>query len=118
MQIPRFSVRALMVGVGIAAVVTWGGIMVWRSLAYSRLANQYSFQEKGWREIAEKRHGSEKWDARGVAFASECAEYFAMLTEKYRRAMWRPWLPVEPDPYAPGAEEYIRAHPGAPYPPP
>jgi hypothetical protein len=29
------------------------------------------------------------------------------LAEKYRRAMWRPWQPVAPDPLAPGVEAYL-----------
>ncbi|HZW34452.1 MAG TPA: hypothetical protein VFF52_27255, partial [Isosphaeraceae bacterium] len=38
---------------------------------------------------------------------SERADYFAQLAEKYRRAMWRPWMPVAPDPHAPGYDQWI-----------
>ena len=117
MRIPRFSVRSLLIAVGLTAFVIWGGMMVWRSLAYSRLANQYNFQETSWRDTAEGRNQSGRDDAKMRAFAAECAAYFAKLTAKYRRATWLPWIPLDPDPYAPGAEEYIRTHPGAPYPP-
>jgi hypothetical protein len=40
-------------------------------------------------------------------FAAECTEYFVHLAGKYRRAMWRPWLPVAPDPHAPGFDLWL-----------
>jgi len=117
MRIPRYSVRTLMIAVALGAVLTWCGMMGSRSYTYHQWANQYAFQERGWRDTAEGRNETGKSDPRMRAFAAECTEYFAMLTKKYRRATWHPWEPVEPDPYAPGAEEYIRTRPGAPYPP-
>jgi hypothetical protein len=39
-------------------------------------------------------------------FGSQCADYYAQLAQKYRRAMWRPWMPVAPDPHAPGFDQW------------
>jgi hypothetical protein len=70
-----------------------------RSYVCYRLATNYSLEERVWREST----------ARGdwrPEVGSECADYFARLAGKYRRAMWRPWLPIAPDPLAPGVEAY------------
>ena len=91
MRLPRFRVRTLLVLVAAVGVLIWGAMMGWRSCGYYRRASVYATQEYGWRQIAARG----RWDAR---FASECAGYFAQLTQKYRRAMWRPWMPVAPDP--------------------
>jgi hypothetical protein len=98
---PRYRVRTLMAAVGVVAIVIWGAMMGFRSYDYYRLARQYSANEYGWGQIAARRQGKDK------TFAAECSEYFARLTAKYRRAMWRPWLPVAPDPFAPGVQEYL-----------
>ncbi len=71
-----------------------------RSYDYFRLAREYSAHENGWREIAARG----RWDAK---FASECAEYYTQLARKYRRAMWRPWVPVDPDKHAPGYDQWV-----------
>lgn len=95
MRVPRLRVRTLMAAVVVVAVVVWGGMMGVRSFEYGGRARMYGEQERGWREIAAR--GGE-W----AEFGSECAHYFAMLGRKYRRAMWRPWMTVGPDPSAPG----------------
>ena len=56
-----------------------------------RRASKYSLEERVWRE------STARGDWRREV-GSECADYFARLAEKYRRAMWRPWMPVAPDP--------------------
>jgi hypothetical protein len=100
MRPPRFRVRTLLVLVAAVAVLLWGSMMGVRSFGYHRLAKEYGSNERGWREIAARG----RWDAK---FASECAEYFALLTRKYRRAMWHPWTPVSPDPHAPGYDQMV-----------
>jgi hypothetical protein len=100
MRALQFRVRTLMAAVGVAAVLLWGAMMGSRSYDYYRRASFYGTQERGWREIAARK----RWDAR---FASECTEYYAQLARKYRRAMWRPWMPVDPDPHAPGYDLYL-----------
>jgi hypothetical protein len=86
--------------VGFVALFVWGAMMVSRSYDYYRRARYYSEQERGWRHLASRQ--GHPWQQ----FRSDCAEYFAQLTAKYRRAMWRPWLPVAPDTPAPGNQEY------------
>jgi hypothetical protein len=96
----RFRVRTLMAAVGLVAVLLWAATMGLRSYVYYRLASNYSLQERVWR----------KGTARGdwpQEVGSERADYFAQLAGKYRRAMWRPWLPIAPDPPAPGVEAYL-----------
>ena len=100
MRLPRFRVRTLMVVVGVVALFIWGAMMGSRSYVYFRLAREYGANARGWREIAARG----RWDA---SFASECAEYFTPLARKYRRAMWRPWMPVAPDPHAPGYDQWV-----------
>ena len=100
MRTRRFRVRTLMAAVAVVALLVWGVMMGLRSYDYYRHARFYGEQEYGWRETA----------ARGrfrADFSSECAEYFAQLTRKYRRAMWRPWMPVAPDPHAPGFNQWL-----------
>lgn len=100
MRLPRFRVRTLMIAVGVLALVIWAAMMAARSYDYYRLAREYSANERGWREIAAREPGSPE-------FRRECVEYFAQLTAKYRRAMWRPWMPVAPDPHAPGYDQWV-----------
>src|SRR5262249_21069830 len=100
MRALRFRVRTLIAAVGLVAVLVWAAMMGSRSYHYYRRASEYSVQERGWREsAAEGRLRRE--------FCCECADYFAQLVGKYRRAMWRPWLPIAPDPPAPGVEAYL-----------
>jgi hypothetical protein len=89
-----------MVAVGVVAVLIWGAMMGVRSYQSYRRARFYATQEYGWRQIAVR-------GRRDAKFASECAEYFAQLTRKYRQATWRPWLPVAPDAHAPGYDQAV-----------
>jgi hypothetical protein len=100
MLVPRLRVRTLMAVVAVVAILIWGAMLGSRSYKYYRLAREYGFQAWGWREIAARHQYGRQ------AFEAECAEYFTQLAAKYRRAMWRPWLPVAPDPYAPGNREW------------
>jgi hypothetical protein len=115
MRTMRFRVRTLMAAVGVVALLIWGAMMGLRSYVYYRRASTYNLEERVWRAST----------ARGdwrPEVGSECADYFAQLAEKYRRAMWRPWMPVAPDPHAPGYDQWIeqerRAKRVAPDPPP
>ena len=101
MRPPIFRVRTLMLLVVAVALLVWGAMMGSRSYVYYGRWRTYAEQGRGWREIA----AGERRDSK---FATECAEYFEGLTRKYRRATWRPWLPVELDPWAPGAYAYYR----------
>jgi len=100
MRLPHFQVRTLMVVVGVVALLIWGVMIGSRSYNYYRRAREYGAEERGWREAAATGH----FDAR---VASECVEYCTQLARKYRRAMWSPWMPVAPDPHAPGYDQWI-----------
>jgi hypothetical protein len=89
-----------MIAVGVVALIVWGGMMAVRSYDYYRRAREYGTQERGWREIASRHEDQAK-------FHAECVRYFAQLAGKYRRAMWRPWMPVAPDPHAPGFDLWL-----------
>jgi hypothetical protein len=102
MRLPRFRVRTLMIAVGVVALFIWGAMMASQSYDYYRLARKYGADERGWREIAMRN----RWPER-KQFHSECVQYFAGLSAKYRQAMWRPWLPVPPDPHAPGFDQWL-----------
>ena len=115
MRLLRFRVRTLMIAVVVVALLIWGAMMASQSYDYYRLAREYGANERGWREIAARNRGWAK-------FGLQCAEYYAPLVQKYRRAMWRPWMPVAPDPHAPGFDQWLeqerRAKEVAPDPPP
>jgi hypothetical protein len=96
MRLLRLRVRTLMLLVSVVALLIWGAMMGRRSYGYYRLANEYRTYERGWCQIATRRRGPAK------EFTLECAAYYSKLSSKYHRAMWRPWQPVGPDPYAPG----------------
>ncbi|HEV3168238.1 MAG TPA: hypothetical protein VGZ22_29815 [Isosphaeraceae bacterium] len=100
MRALRFRVRTLIAAVGLVAVLIWAAMMGSRSYDYYRRAREYSAQERGWRQSVARGHLPRE-------FCAECAHYFAQLVGKYRRAMWRPWLSIAPDPYAPGVEAYL-----------
>lgn len=102
MRLPSFRVRTLMALVGIAASLMWCAMMGLRSYGHYRLATQYAAYERSWREMA-ARDRAIRANTRTVAavWGPEIAEYYAPLALKYRRAMWRPWERVAPDPPAP-----------------
>lgn len=99
MRIRPFRVRILMAAVAVVALLLWGSMMGWRSYNAYRLASFYNSQEYGWRQITAR-------DGFPPDFRSQCIKYFAQLTRKYHRAMWRPWEPVAPDPHAPGFDQW------------
>ena len=89
-----------MAAVAIVAVLVWGSMISSRSkFNYYRLTSFYHSHEYGWRQIAARKNSLSD-------FHSQCIEYFAQLTRKYRRAMWHPWEPVAPDPHAPGFDQW------------
>jgi hypothetical protein len=102
MRLPRFRVRTLMLAVGVVALLIWGAMLGTRSYVYYRLATTYGTYERQWREMHVRDRGI-LTRARSIAvkWGPQIAEFYAPLAQKYRRAMWRPWMPVAPDPPAP-----------------
>ncbi|GAC1314905.1 MAG: hypothetical protein NVSMB14_15100 [Isosphaeraceae bacterium] len=86
----------------------WSGMMGSRSYEYYKRASYYGNQELRWRESADKDRGNPaRKRSIGVIYGRQFAEYYAPLARKYRRAMWRPWIPVDPDPHAPGYDKWL-----------
>jgi hypothetical protein len=100
MRLPSVRVRTLMLVVAVVAFLIWGGMMGVRSYDYYDRTIKYEKQERGWRASAAE--GQFRAD-----FSSECVEYFARLSRKYRRAMWHPWESVASDPHAPGYDQWV-----------
>ena len=83
-----------------AVIVVALGFMGARSYHVLHAATEYAQQESGWREIAARDPPRRPWG--NPRFEWDCAEYFKGLSQKYRTAMWQPWMPVAPDADAPG----------------
>jgi hypothetical protein len=98
-QLPRFRVRTLMLVVGVVAFLVWGVMMAARSYDYYRLARIYGTRERQWRYLAKRDRNRPRSIA--ARWGLQIADHYAPLAGKYRRAMWRPWTPVAPDPPAP-----------------
>jgi hypothetical protein len=117
MRLSHFRIRTLMLAVGVVALLVWGAMMGSQAYDYYRRAWDYGAKERGRREIASRN----RWPER-KQFHSECVQYFGQLAGKYRQSMWRPWMPVAPDPHAPGFDQWLeqerRAKEVAPDPPP
>ena len=98
MRLPRLRVRTCMLLVGVVALLVWGTMIGVRWYEYYQRARIYSIQERDWREMAHRdlRHGN----TRTIAATSglQAADYYGRLVRKYRRAMWRPWIPVDREP--------------------
>jgi hypothetical protein len=91
-----------MVVVAVVALLVWGAMMGLRSYDYYRLARIYGTYERQWREMATRDRGiPTRTRCIAAIWGRQIAEYYAPLARKYRRAMWRPWMPVAPDPPAP-----------------
>ena len=103
MRLPQFRVRTFMIAVAVLSFLFWGGAMGWRSFVYFRLAREYGTYERQWLEMAERDRADPSRAPRSIAakWGPQFAAFYAPLAEKYRRAMWRPWKPVAPDPPAP-----------------
>jgi len=101
---PRFTVRRLMITVGIVAVIL--GLAVWgekRRARFRELAAKHYDQGMRWFVLFP---GGDSEDQRRMMRLYEervgpSVEHHASLRDKYERATRYPWLPVGPDPPAP-----------------
>ena len=73
----RLTVRALTIVVAVAALLTGGFVLARRSAHYRREALYHS---------------------RAAARAAAKDDYHDRLVEKYKRAAYKPWFPLDPDP--------------------
>jgi hypothetical protein len=107
LNMPRFTVRLLMVVVAIAGVVV-GSITMWnRSVHYKE---QY-LQNRYMRAVYDRQdlyfadgtlaYPKPKLWASDAARYKRLFDYFDSLSRKYERAAKFPWLPVAPDPPEP-----------------
>ena len=111
MRLPRITTRRWMVAMAIAAVVL-GAERMWQRwaalrrraadheatssvLALIRYRGEYPYCSLGIHDIPLV-YNSEK-----ASIHAACVLYHTRMLRKYRLAMLRPWLPVEPDPPGP-----------------
>jgi hypothetical protein len=89
----------MMIAVAVIAMLLCGAMTGARWVGYYWRASIYAANERQWREMAARDRGN-PLRARSVSavWGPQIAEDYAQLTRKYRRAMWRPWSPVAPDP--------------------
>lgn len=105
-RLPSFRVRTLMAVVGLVALLISGGMAGTRSYDFSRRAREFATEGRHWGEIAVRRKTS---DPKMASFASECADYYQSLSQKYDRASRHPLRPVAPDPLPPGVQSALDA---------
>ena len=98
MRLPRLRVRTYMLLVGVMALLVWTGMTGLRWYDYSRRARIYSIQERHYRQNAQRDIAQGKTRTIDARWGLRIADYYASLVRKYRRAMWRPWVPVEFEP--------------------
>ena len=78
MRLPRMTTRRWMIVVAVAALLTGWFVLARRSAHYRREALYHS------------------WAA--ARAASREHDYHYRLVKKYKRAAYRPWFPLDPDP--------------------
>jgi hypothetical protein len=97
-RLPRLRIRTFMLLVVLLALLLWTAMMGLRSFDYSRRASIYRFQERFYREHAQRDLAQGNTGTLEARWGLQIADYYASLEWKYRRAMWRPWIPVEIEP--------------------
>jgi hypothetical protein len=105
MQVPRFTIRWMMVLV--ASVGLTLGSIAWlgrRSEDFRRTAKRHELALRGLYQPAANADG-EHLAIPEVPYGPRY-DYHAALKQKYERAARNPWLPVEPDPPEPRAERF------------
>jgi hypothetical protein len=98
MRLPRLRVRTYMLLVGVVAQLFWAVMIGFRSYVHFQLAWTYSTQANDWREMAQRELSQGNTRTVEAAWGLQSADYYAALARKHRRALWRPWISVDPDP--------------------
>jgi hypothetical protein len=110
---PRFTLRALMIGVAIAAVASWAQSLRRRSAEFSanadrHWANLIELSGSKGRSITARRRilvhavGGPENAKREIGM--RWLDYEERMYFKYRRAARLPWLPIGPDPPPPAGQ--------------
>jgi len=93
MRLPRMTTRRWMIAVAVVALILWMASLLLLSARYRKRAGQYELELMGATPILmgpRERHRIVRPPSAHLLWAREMAN-------KYRRASWCPWLPVEPD---------------------
>jgi hypothetical protein len=98
MRLPRLRVRTYMLLVGVVALLIWTAMVGLRWYDYAWRARTYSIQERYFREHAQRDLAQGNTRTIEARWGLQIADYYASLVQKYRRAMWRPWISVEYEP--------------------
>jgi hypothetical protein len=121
MRLPRvrFTVRRMMVAMSVVAVSLGTERAARRSADFRELADFHAARLKKLaflRQHEGVRYGSfsflpppevlRRYDAETAPLHAQCVSYHNRLMRKYRRAMWLPWLAVDPDPPSPYPEPW------------
>jgi hypothetical protein len=80
------TVRSLMLVVALAAVTTYGGLVVWRAVSYSLQAES---------------HRQHLQSAEGFYEPPDLREWHEQMQRKYEFAASHPWQATSPDPPPP-----------------
>jgi hypothetical protein len=117
----RFTIKRAMFAVAVLALIMGVARIVWLRDHYRRTAAAYALAERKQREIlrtfvaaAEAEENmllafgmnvsaeDKEQNAADARAMQQTAEYCAALRRKYEQAAAHPWIPLEPDPPAPG----------------
>jgi hypothetical protein len=102
----RPSIRRLMIAVAVTAACLAVGSMLLRHGRLRRLADAYH-QRANAEYLASHlifsrhHHGPSVPEKKKMEAHERLGAHYEMLSEKYARAAWRPWLHIGPDPSAP-----------------
>jgi hypothetical protein len=104
---PRFTVRWMMVGTALAALMLYGETVRRRRVSYQYRASINAIYARQFREAFETRSLNVFAFHHGLLFAAtpalrlKWADYHENLSRKYARAASHPWETVVPDPPPP-----------------
>jgi hypothetical protein len=104
MKLPlvRFTIRRLMVGVAMAALLLGAIVGVEnRRQRFLAIANIHRANLIAWEEVGSSEASRERFDISGRKVSLEADRWHLQMAEKYDRAARYPWLPVRPDPPEP-----------------
>jgi hypothetical protein len=99
MRRPRIRLRTLMLAIALVTLLLWGAMTGARAYSYYRLATEYTYLERINREMAiQGRKDPATRRTIDAIYGPNIAKHYAVLARKYRRAMWRPWIAIAPEP--------------------